>query len=259
MELSTGATWTVDPGPWTAFVYLTERPAPMHSVTHMATDPNVPATNVARRDEPLATERERVVQTLSTHFAHDRLTMTEFEHRLERAYNLTAVDELRSLVADLPAISAQPGTQEESIAPALVPSREVPPRGAIFAVMGGHERTGSWIVPRQLKVVVIMGGAEIDLREARFGAGSTEIEIFVLMGGVTIIVPPGVRVESLGAAVMGGFELKAGDATALSPTHPVLRLSGLAIMGGVETETRYPGETAKEAKRRRRRARSERG
>jgi hypothetical protein len=223
----------------------------------MDTDADSPARSSAVGDELLATERERVVQTLSTHFAHDRLSMTEFEHRLERAYNLTAVDELRSLVADLPAISTQAGTHEGSLAPSLVPSSEVPPRGALFTVMGGHERTGSWIVPRQLKVVVVMGGAEIDLREARFGAGVTEIEIFVLMGGITIIVPPGVRVESLGAAFMGGFELKAGDATALSPNHPVLRLNGLAIMGRVETETRYPGETAKEAKRRRRRARSD--
>ena len=230
----------------------------MHCVAHMDTDPNIPARGADGGDEALSAAREHVVQTLSTHFAHDRLSMTEFEHRLERAYNLNAIDELRSLVADLPTVAARAGTEETARSPALVPSSEVPPRGAVFTVMGGHERTGSWIVPRQLKVVVIMGGAEIDLRDARFGAGITEIEIFVLMGGVNIIVPPGVRVESLGAAFMGGFELKAGDATALSPTHPVLRLSGLAIMGGVETETRYQGETAKEAKRRRRRGRSER-
>jgi hypothetical protein len=211
-------------------------------------------------ESPLAAERERVVQTLSAHFAHDRLTLTEFEQRLERAYNVTAVDQLRSLVADLPAVSPHGDTQGMAAArPALVPSSEVPPRGGIFAVMGGHERTGSWIVPRQLKVVVFMGGAEIDLRDARFGPGVTEIEIFAMMGGVNIIVPPGVRVESMGAAFMGGFELKAGDATALSPAHPVLRLSGLAIMGGVETETRLPGESAKEAKRRRRRRPAEPG
>jgi hypothetical protein len=222
----------------------------------MDTQSSIPATRPPNGDSPLAAERERVVQTLSAHFAHDQLTLTEFEHRLERAYNVAAIDQLRSLVADLPALSLQPATQEAA-APALVPSSEVSPRGAIFAVMGGQERSGSWIVPRQLKVVVLMGYAELDLREARFGAGVTEIEVFVMMGGVGIIVPPGVRVESIGAAFMGGFEQQAGDATALSPAHPVLRLSGLAIMGGVETETRLPGESAKEAKRRRRRRSAE--
>jgi hypothetical protein len=223
----------------------------------METGSSMPVRNSPNGESPLAAERERVVQTLSAHFAHDQLTLTEFEQRLERAYNVSAVDQLRSLVADLPALSPHAGTQGAAAAvPPLVPSSEVPPRGAIFAVMGGHERGGSWIVPRQLKVVVLMGGAEIDLREARFGAGVTEIEIFVMMGGVDIIVPPGVRVESMGATFMGGFELKAGDATALSPVHPTLRLSGLAIMGGVETETRLPGESAKDAKRRRRRRRA---
>ena len=209
-------------------------------------------------ESPLAAERERVVQTLATHVAQDQLTLTEFEQRLEQAYSLTSAEQLRSLVADLPAVSAIPATHEPVVpGPALVPSSEVPPRGAIFAIMGGQERAGSWIVPRQLKVVAVMGGAELDLREARFGAGVSEIEVFVMMGGVSIIVPPGVRVESLGAAIVGGFELKAGDATALSPANPVLRIGGLAIMGGVETETRLPGETAKEAKRRRRKQRRE--
>jgi hypothetical protein len=223
----------------------------------MDTGSTTPARSSPNGESPLAAERDRVVQTLSTHFAHDQLTLTEFEQRLERAYNVSAVDQLRSLVADLPALAHQ-GTEGAMLGvPTLVPSSDVPPRGAIFAFMGGQERAGSWIVPRQLKVIVLMGGAEIDLREARFGAGVTEIEIFVMMGGVSIIVPPSVRVESIGAAFMGGFELNAGDATALSPAHPVLRLSGLAIMGGVETETRLPGESAREAKRRRRRRAAE--
>jgi hypothetical protein len=205
---------------------------------------------------PLLAERERIVQTLSAHFAQDQLTLTEFERRLERAYGLTSADQLRALVADLPGVDAVGSSSLAPEGPVLVPSAEVPARAAILAVMGGSERTGSWIVPRQLKVFVLMGGAELDLREARFGPGVTEIEVIVVMGGVSIIVPPGVRVESMGTAFMGGFELKAGDATALSPANPIVRLSGLAIMGGVETETRYPGESAREAKRRRRRSRT---
>jgi hypothetical protein len=221
----------------------------------MDTESSLSARNSRNGDAPLAAERERVVQMLSAHFAQDQLTLTEFEHRLERAYTLTSADQLQSLVADLLPISAVAATQGAA-GPVLVPSSEVPARGAILAVMGGQDRSGSWIVPRQLKVFVLMGGAEIDLREARFGPGLSEIEIIVVMGGINIIVPPGVRVESIGTAFMGGFDLKAGDATALSPAHPLVRLSGLAIMGGVETETRYPGETAKEAKHRRRRQRA---
>ena len=54
------------------------------------------------------------------------------------------------------------------------------------------------------------------------------------MGGAEIIVPPGVRVETDGVAIMGGFEATAGDADALGSDVPTVRISGLCIMGGVE-------------------------
>src|SRR5687768_5470013 len=158
----------------------------------MDTESSFPGRNSRNGDALLAAERERVVQVLSAYFAQDQLTLTEFEHRLERAYTLASADQLQSLVADLLPISAVTATQGAVTAgPVLVPSSEVPARGAILAVMGGQDRGGSWIVPRQLKVFVLMGGAEIDLREARFGPGVSEIEIVVVMGGINIIVPPG--------------------------------------------------------------------
>jgi hypothetical protein len=188
---------------------------------------------------PTASDRERVVQALSAQFANDRLSMDEFEERLERAYKAVSLAQLSSVLADLP---AQAGALSGGATSMLVPSSDVPPRGVMIAVLGATERKGSWIVPRHLKVFAFMGGAELDLREARFGPGVTEIDVTVIMGGVEIILPPGVRVESFGAALMGGFEAQAGDATALSPLNPVVRLSGMALMGGVETKTRPPGE-----------------
>ena len=142
-------------------------------------------------------------------------------------------------------------------APALrAPDGSVPARGFAFAVMGGVERKGSWVVPRYLKIVAVMGGAEIDLREARFGPGVTEVELFVLMGGVEVLVPPGVRVECDMAAVMGGFSSDADDPLPTSPTGAaaepvVVRLTGFAMWGGVGVQTRFPGESTKAYNRRR--------
>jgi hypothetical protein len=112
----------------------------------------------------------------------------------------------------------------------------------LVAVMGGTSRRGSWAVPRHLKVVAVMGGVELDLREATFAPGVTDIECFAMMGGVDIMVPPGVRVEAMGAGVMGGFEATAGDAMALSDSQPVIRLSGVAIMGGVVASRKEPSK-----------------
>ena len=85
---------------------------------------------------------------------------------------------------------------------------------------------------------------ELDLRQAVLAPGLTEIEVFAVMGGVDIIVPPGVRVETMGMAVMGGFETSAGDAYATSPERPFIRISGLAVMGGVEAAQRRPSASA---------------
>ena len=188
---------------------------------------------------PTAADRERVVQALSTHFANDRLSMDEFESRLEQAYKAPSFEQLTALLGDLSAAGAT--NLALGTAPLIVPADEVPSSGTIVAVMGANGRKGSWLVPRRLKVYVVMGGAELDLREARFGPGVTEIEVYVVMGGVQILVPPGVRVESLGAAFMGAFEGHVGDATPLPPLHPILRLTGLAVMGGVEAKTKPLG------------------
>jgi len=49
-------------------------------------------------------------------------------------------------------------------------------------------------------------------------------------------------VEIVGSAFMGGFDADAGDASALDPSQPVLRISGVVVMGGVEAKVRKPGK-----------------
>jgi hypothetical protein len=60
------------------------------------------------------------------------------------------------------------------------------------------------------------------------------------MGGAEVIVPPGVRVEVLGIGIMGGFEASAGTASTTVDTGPVIRLTGVAVMGGVVARHRKP-------------------
>ena len=56
---------------------------------------------------------------------------------------------------------------------------------------------------------------------------------------------------------MGGFDERSEVTRARSPDAPMLRIAGFALMGAVEVDVRLPGESATEAKRRRRRARKE--
>jgi hypothetical protein len=194
--------------------------------------------------------RERVIATLGVRYAEDVLDVDEYERRVERAHHAGSIAELEALLADLGLPSA-----ETALAPVARTGVEVvddvPARKLVFAMFGGAERRGAWTVPRTLRVVTIMGGAEIDLREARLAAGVTELKLFALMGGTHVIVPSGLRVEVDGVGVLGGFEENLDTGAPSDPNGPVLRVSGVAMMGGMEIEARLPGETAREARRRR--------
>jgi hypothetical protein len=205
---------------------------------------------------PLEQTRERVVAQLIEHFAAENLDDRALEERLTQVYQLTTPAELQALVADLPVVQA-PST---ATAVATGPARTdfVSERQVVAALMGGAERKGVWTPPQELWVVAVMGGAELDFRQARFGPGVTEVNCFVLMGGVEMVVPPGVHVELNGLAIMGGFG-QTGTATPDTDRDaPVLRIGGFAMMGGVDVQVRYEHEKPADARRREKLAREER-
>jgi len=52
--------------------------------------------------------------------------------------------------------------------------------------MGGARRRGRWVVPRRYTCFALMGGIELDLREAQFSQRDVTIQAFSLMGGVDV-------------------------------------------------------------------------
>lgn len=208
---------------------------------------------------PLEQTRESVIQQLCQHFAHDNLTADALEERLDRAHRAATLDELRSLVSDLPVVAADatlaPGART-SASPAT--GAHVSERQIIIGIMGGAEKKGVWTPAKQIFVVAMMGGAHLDFREARFGPGVTEVIVFAVMGGAEIIVPPGVHVDLNGFALMGGFGQTGSAPLPTDPHAPVLRIGGFAMMGGVEVAIRYPGERSKDAREREKLERRER-
>jgi hypothetical protein len=213
-------------------------------------------SDLTPRPVPLEATRQRIVDQLCSHYAAENLTDEGLEQRLTKAYGATSVAELQELVADLP-VESPGASSSTSTAVATARPDMVSDRQVVLAVMGGAERKGVWTPPRHLSVITVMGGAELDFREARFGPGVTEVTCFAFMGGVEIIVPPGVHVETNGMALMGGFSHRGSVDPPTDPSAPILRIGGVAIMGGVELEYRLVGERSGEARRRERLARKE--
>ena len=158
--------------------------------------------------------------------------MDQLEERLDKVYRANTSSELVALLADLP---ARPTANAPAPAPVRTPaSQQSRSPKFLVAFMSGVARRGQWRAPKTINALAFMGGVEIDLRSAELTSPVTEIYALAVMGGVEITVPPGVRVESDGFAIMGGFEDSAAAATTTDPNAPVIRLKGFALMGGVE-------------------------
>ena len=209
--------------------------------------------------------RQVTIDALMEHFANDVMDVDEFERRVDIAHNATSSEELKELLRDLPGGGDLPAVRGEEEHVELARSREytvtsaseVEERGFVVACLGGSSRRGHWTPARRNYAIAVMGGAELDFREAVFGPGVTEVQVYALFGGVDIIVPPGINVESRGIAIMAGFDHAADAPSSGNPNQPTLRITGLAVMAGVDISVRYPGESARDARRRRRSERRE--
>jgi hypothetical protein len=198
--------------------------------------------------------RERVIARLSDHFAHDTLDVDEFERRVTVAQTAANPADIEALLADLQedgALAMPAAALVPTVVADLVPASHDPE--TLYAIFGGIDRRGTWTVPRRMKVVAMFGGASLDLREARFPPGVIDIEVKAVMGGIQIIVPPGLAVQMHGSAIFGGFQDVNRAPANPDPDAPLLRIHGLTMMGGVSIEMRLPGESERGARRRERR------
>lgn len=180
--------------------------------------------------------RNEVGRVLSDHFAEDRISVEEFERRLELTFKATTVDAVRAQLAGIATGAPESGVAPYAPAPAYVESQvERKATKTMLAVMSGVVRRGRWNVPKSLNIIAVMGGVDLDMHEARLGR-ETHINVFAFMGGAEIKVPADVRVECEGTAFMGGFDDRTSEPAYPGPNAPVIRITGFAFMGGVEVK-----------------------
>jgi hypothetical protein len=183
-------------------------------------------------------ERHQVAEILREAAGEGRLDMDELDQRLEATYAARTYADLVPITLDLPAHPHQrPVVRPAAATPDVVPG---PDRESHFAILSGLSRKGVWVVPRQMTILALMGGAELDLRRAKFAAPEVVITINAFMGGAQVIVGPSTRVQMEGTGIMGGYSGPSGlvDAT-LDESSPVVRIKGVAIWGGVSVERKH--------------------
>jgi Domain of unknown function (DUF1707) len=175
-------------------------------------------------------ERDAVVQRVQQAFAEGRLDDTEFDERMRAALTARTHADLDVLLADLPA-----GT-------AAATAGRGPGRMAI-ALKSSVRRGGRWRVPERYTTVVYKGSGWLDLRAAELTGPVTTFLAVAYKSQVTILVPPGVRVEMTGFGVTQGAD-EEDPGYRLPAEAPVVHVRGVGYKGTVEITTRPPERPA---------------
>ena len=186
---------------------------------------------------PAPEARQNAIDAFCESFAGDDLEMGEFETQLEMAHRAQSAEQLRLILADLPPAPAPVGNEvtdprlapnevaaSRANSPSISPSADLVPRptlpedripdhSVIVGIMGGGARSGSGIPAKNNWAMGLMGGCELDFRDAQLGSGVSS----------HYRPPP-------------------------HPDAPILKGTGLAIMGGAGVTVRYPGETVRAAR-----------
>ncbi len=195
-------------------------------------------------------DRNRVAEVLREAAGSGRLDFAELDERLEATWKAKVYADLVPLMADLPE-----GFGRVPVVP--VPAKATPfsaprpPAGgqhrtlhtSSVAILSGSVRKGEWEVGDSYTAFAMMGGVELDFRQAVFTTPEVVLYANAFMGGVEVTVNAGTRVILEGIGIMGGYEETNKVLAVLSEESPVLRVKGVAVMGGVQVIRReMPGE-----------------
>ena len=194
----------------------------------------------------LELRRREAIRELGAAVAAERISIEQFETRLAHVQQATNVPTLDAIVADLTPTGSFPAshlmTRTMPIPRDLIPV-EPADELRIATVLSSSKRAGSWTVPLKLQVKVVLGDLTIDLRDAVFCSDFLDIELNMLLGGFTLIVPAGAQVENECEERMSSVTHSTRSTLGGEGVGLLIRLSGHVRWSNMEIkEKRRPGE-----------------
>ena len=188
---------------------------------------------VILEDRPIEKVREEVIDTLIYNYSHGVISSEAFERRLDQAMASKSHQEIFNLAADLEKTKdSEFDSQKERQFNVNYAASDNDETDTIVNILGGSGRSGQWTVPREIRIVTIFGGADIDFTDAIFTTPNVTIKILCLFGGDNIYVPENINVVSKAFCILGGIDNKAPSIA--SRQAPTLTIEGLVLFGGLD-------------------------
>lgn len=180
-------------------------------------------------------DRDRAASVLGDALAEGRLTAQEHSERLDVILAARTHADIAPVVNDIPGAAAALARSASTLAPPAQAGqlRRAGHPARMVAVLSEVRRKGAWQVPPDLEAITVFGNADLDLREAILPGREVRIRAISFLGGIEITVPPEMHVIDDGWALMGGRETPPDSPESQHPDAPVLRVSGVSLLGGL--------------------------
>lgn len=147
-------------------------------------------------------ERNTVVELLNQAVGEGRLTLTEFEQRLDGVLAAVTRTDLASYTADLPEVVYPPALELRSRS-------------------SGLKRAGRWVVPAEIVIESQSSSVRLDLTSAVITSPTVEVTLNVRSSSVMLVLPRGASAD------LDAIELTSSSAKAKVPdsggVHLVVR------------------------------------
>lgn len=101
------------------------------------------------------------------------------------------------------------------------------------AILSSSNRGSNSIDFRGAEATAVLGGCELDLRQATIAGSEAVVDVFAFWGGIDIRVPEGWSVDVQATAILGG--VSDGTRRPAAPGKQLI-VKGLVIMGGVDVQ-----------------------
>ena len=105
-----------------------------------------------------------------------------------------------------------------------------------LAFLGGSKLgQGPWRPGKKFWSIAILGGAEVDFRQAELEENVTRVVAFSFFGGNKFLVPENTPVSLSGVSILGGREVKRARTKEALPASPkALHINAITILGGCQ-------------------------
>lgn len=190
---------------------------------------------VAPQDRPLQVLRQEAVDRLIMNYGHGKLSLEAFERRLDAVLDADSHAVLISLTEDLDLVPDEPFAEKRGEL-AVRTDGDGSNVEHLVHIFGGTKRRGAWNVAREIRMINVFGGGDLDFSEARFSSRTTHVKLFCLFGGATLQVPEGMNTVSKAVCIFGGVDNRTPPNGGVDA--PTLVVEGLMLFGGAEIKVK---------------------